>query len=495
MKHKFVLAVSLALVACTLLASCGNAAADDQPALSIETDADTAPVSVEETTAEYRLETMDLEGHNFRILTRQDNSNSWKVLDVSAESENGDAINDAVYRRNLTVCESYNITIERVSVVDTNHVKTVQNSVLAGDDAYDTVQATIENQCSMLGKELLLNMTGLPYLDFTRSWWDVSAMNDICYNDKIFFALGDINIADNNATWCVAFNRVIAADYTDIPDLYQTVKDDKWTVDSLYDYAKAAASDVNGDGKMEWDQDKWGLIDQYECAPAFLVCSGYTSVVKQADGTLKYNLDDSALITAYEKVYNFISDRTFQLNIDDLSFTGKWDTAAIGNFKSSNSLFYMCPIVSCTLMRDMEDEFGMLPVPKLDEGQDVYYSTFQYNNATTYSIPKSSSEPDRTALILEALAHESAGTLTPAYYDITLKRKVGRDDESADMLDIIFSTRRFDIGQAFGASVGIYGFLQDQCRPSTFSYVSNEASKHSAITEALDKIVEVINAQ
>jgi hypothetical protein len=40
-------------------------------------------------------------------------------------------------------------------------------------------------------------------------------------------------------------------------------------------------------------------------------------------------------------------------------------------------------------------------------------------------------------------------TVTPAYYDITLEGKQLRDDESAEMLDIILGSRVFDLGQFY----------------------------------------------
>jgi len=49
--------------------------------------------------------------------------------------------------------------------------------------------------------------------------------------------------------------------------------------------------------------------------------------------------------------------------------------------------------------------------------------------------------------ILEALSAESKYTLRPAYYDVTLKTKMARDEDSSDMLDIIFRNRVWDIGE------------------------------------------------
>lgn len=48
--------------------------------------------------------------------------------------------------------------------------------------------------------------------------------------------------------------------------------------------------------------------------------------------------------------------------------------------------------------------------------------------------------------VLEAMAYYSQDTLTKAYYDVTLTNKYFRDEESGDMLDIIFANRTYDIG-------------------------------------------------
>ena len=40
-------------------------------------------------------------------------------------------------------------------------------------------------------------------------------------------------------------------------------------------------------------------------------------------------------------------------------------------------------------------------------------------------------------------------TVIPAYYEKVLKGKIARDDESSDMLDIIYSSRVYDLGDTF----------------------------------------------
>lgn len=62
-------------------------------------------------------------------------------------------------------------------------------------------------------------------------------------------------------------------------------------------------------------------------------------------------------------------------------------------------------------------------------------------------IPKSAPDTERTGLILEALAAESRYTVIPAYYDIAFKDS--GEEESVDMLDIIFSSRVYDLGELY----------------------------------------------
>ena len=64
-------------------------------------------------------------------------------------------------------------------------------------------------------------------------------------------------------------------------------------------------------------------------------------------------------------------------------------------------------------------------------------------------MPVTTRDPDRTGFILEAFSAKSAEIVTPAFYDKTLIGKSTRDDESAEMLELIFSSKKYDIGNFF----------------------------------------------
>jgi hypothetical protein len=113
-----------------------------------------------------------------------------------------------------------------------------------------------------------------------------------------------------------------------------------------------------------------------------------------------------------------------------------------------------------TMLREMECNFGILPNPKLNEAQSEYYNAVHAWCTTSVSIPITA-DPERTGIVLEALTAESYYTLRPAYYDISLKNKLMRDDESGEMLDLIFDTRCYDLGHVYnwGGVFDMFGSL------------------------------------
>jgi hypothetical protein len=144
-------------------------------------------------------------------------------------------------------------------------------------------------------------------------------------------------------------------------------------------------------------------------------------------------------------------------------------------------------------LRNMDDDFGILPLPKYSEFQEKYYSDVNSYSGYMIGIPKSASEPERTSVILEALAAESRYTLLPAYYDITLQRKFTRDEESGAMLDILFSTTVYDSGSAYNFA-GIWGEMSNLCSKEDRNFVSWCEKYELKVIQAIEKMVAQVEA-
>ena len=75
---------------------------------------------------------------------------------------------------------------------------------------------------------------------------------------------------------------------------------------------------------------------------------------------------------------------------------------------------------------------------------------------------------EMVAVLSEALCGESYETVTPAYYQSSLKDKAARDEIAYDMLDLIRDSRKFDFGYLYNFNItycGYASFMENLMNP------------------------------
>lgn len=436
---------SLFLSAAILISfvSCGSS--DENSGMETTSDTIITESQPEETTfiISPDLPERDLEGYEFKLLTTDEVGTGRYSIEIDADTENGDPLNDAVYKRNMYVEEQFNIKITQIPYAKASFRQTFKNSVLAADDSYDILVDTYDIILPM-GREYGLDISSLPYVDIDKPWWDGSVIKQAAVNGKMYGLFGDINIVDNAATWCLLFNKKLAEEFN-IGDLYKTVRDGKWTLAELKKNIKGVSNDINGDSVMDIN-DRWGLITSGNTLVALLWSCGGNIGKLAKDGTLNLTIDSERNIDALNAAWELVADTA---NVLDISRTsGDWNIFR-SVFNDGRALFIAGVVNYVDYFRDMKDEFGIIPMPKYDEKQSDYISISQEWMATMFMAPITASDPERTSIILEAMASASVSTITPAYYDTVLKWKRARDNESSEMLDVIFASRVFDIVYAY----------------------------------------------
>jgi hypothetical protein len=157
-------------------------------------------------------------------------------------------------------------------------------------------------------------------------------------------------------------------------------------------------------------------------------------------------------------------------------------------FQENRSLFLLAQITFIHRTRTMESDFGILPSPKLDETQATYYTSINPLSSNSIAVPITTRDKEKTSAVLEALAAESKYTLMPAYYDITITNKMIRDEESAEMLDLILSTRVFDLGFIF--NWGNLGDIPLSFYPNGGNFVSTYERREPTAISAMEKTIE-----
>jgi len=430
----------------------------------------------------------DFEGYTFTFLSHRHEHVDWMTPDpreIVAEAENAELINDAVYRRNLMIEENYNVKINMFTAVD--EVAALEKAVKSDSDDYDAVIVINFNVPKAVHQGNLLKITNLPYVDLSKPWWD-SAVNALSIDEKNYLLAGDLLILDNEATTAFIFNKNLLEDYA-LETPYILVNNNKWTMDKLGELTKGASKDLNGDGVMDY-KDQWGLYTYGGTLHALLVSGGGSLALKDENDIPYMTLTNEKNLRIIDKAMDVMYDKQNVLNVQNISTSTPGQTG-YDSFSEGRVLFYWVRMRVVEVMRNMENDFGIIPMPKYDENQDKYYSVVNANSGVLLGVPKSVRNIERTSIILEAMSAESRYTLQPAYYDVTLTRKFTRDSDSEEMLDIIFGSRTYDIGAVYSFGNVYLEFISlsyTEDRNVMSYYAKNELRMQTDI----DKIVSIL---
>ncbi|MBO5218991.1 MAG: dihydroxy-acid dehydratase, partial [Clostridia bacterium] len=88
---------------------------------------------------------------------------------------------------------------------------------------------------------------------------------------------------------------------------------------------------------------------------------------------------------------------------------------------------------------------GILPFPKYEESQKAYH-TFSRSTHAVIGMPVTCPDYDRAGAVLEAIACVNHETVVPVYFETALKVKYSRDDDSAEMYDLILAGSTLNFG-------------------------------------------------
>lgn len=430
MKNRYFL-----VVLCLLLTSCGEEAISNA---QTETDLQTAVTETAETTAEQEavpiLPEADYKGDDFCFLNG--NTASWMTTYVvTAEEEVGEAVNDAIFQRNRATEEQFNVKITEISTK--NLVKDAQKSIQAGDDTFDVILMTMN--LDLIVNNMVLDFTEIPHLDLSAPWWIQKPMKDLTICGKTYCGMSLFDTTHYDSTRPVLFNKKLIADY-DMESPYALVRDGKWTLEKFREMGMTAAKDIDGDGTWT-EADQYGLTTwygQYSCTVPTGIGAMMT-VTKDEEDLPYFDLNTAYYIerlTAAADLYvNYPGLRNPAGNADN--------NGGVEVFREGRALFYIEGLGNAQKLRQMDIDFGIVPAPKYNEEQKDYISHGGY--PFFMMIPTTNSDLDRTGVLLESLAYESMKTVKPAFYDNMLMGKITRDNDSEEMLDIVFSTLQYDL--------------------------------------------------
>ena len=84
----------------------------------------------------------------------------------------------------------------------------------------------------------------------------------------------------------------------------------------------------------------------------------------------------------------------------------------------------------------MDDDYGIVPIPKYDKDQDNYITQIG-TSTSTFFIPTTQDDLDLIAKFIECEAYFGYSEVSPIYYEAALKAKYASDPNMGQMLDIV----------------------------------------------------------
>ena len=430
----------------------------------------------------------DYGGKDFNVATRPFDMSTEIFYMFTSEEENGDLINDALYRRTVAVEEKYKVKINQIP--SDSPYQAVRKSVKAGDDYFNLVEELGWAGFPLSNEGLVVNMYDVPYVSEAmaenKPWWDSALARDMTINDKLYFNAGDIVMFDDILVYVILFNKGLFAE-NNLEYPYQYVNDGTWTYDKMFNLTRGLNKDIDGNGALD-QFDQWGIMGEHHSSGRLFQSSGETSIKIGNDGYPYFALEDTRALDVMNKLMPYIVDGESMFLAEDIK--NPKSESVYGEmavyFQEDRLFMWLATLGNVTRgnLRAMETDFGIIPTPKYNEFQEKYY-TFVEMSASMVSIPITA-DLAFSGHITEALAYESKYTLTPAFYDLTLRTKTARDDESEAMLDIIFNNKNYDLG-TFNTSFLVHDIFPKSVSTSGGNMVSLIESRKGAINAAIEK--------
>ncbi len=435
MKNRTLILFLSLLLATTSLTACGGE--------TTETTADTTATVAAETTPEETkhvadyLPDADYDGYEYRIVEYEE----WPA---HIDEPSGDIIDDSIYQRNSLVEETYNVSFVTTPYLFTDYEKVttlVQNAGRAQSDDFDLATVVFRGAYQNVLEGFVPVASSLPVIDMSQPWHNQTTNEGLTIDGVTLldFTSFDMNPGGSG----MIFNKNLTVDLN-LGNPYDMVRDGTWTVDTVYAMAEQAILDLDGDGQMT-AADRFGFITEWDRI-GFVAYFGTGNLLVDIVDGIPVASQSEKLIDAFTKCVSYLKIDGAML--DTFKEYGTAESSRVAGrelFKQGNGLFIITGTNSLTTMGDMEDDYGLVPLPKWDEAQDQYYAAFDMD---IIAVPLSAStDLERVCVIKEALAVESLNITYPAYYENALQNRYVRDQDSIEMMEIITAGVVNDLGQ------------------------------------------------
>lgn len=434
--------------------------------------------------------------YNFKGKTFTNFGIGWQAPEK--EEETGNVMSDAFYFRQRAIEEAFGLVWKNARAVNVDPnlsatVEDIKQDVLAGVGAYDASYGNGMHCQNLLVQDALYDLSSFEVLDFERDWWPEGLEETYGFMGALYFLNGPIISSFYQDGCCVLFNKQVAEDYG-LTDVYSIVKDGDWTWDKMFEVAACVPQNENGSGAYRYANPNGpGTIMSHDVPLTLFDEDGLPYYAESVPVEI-FNIADkfSKIFSDNAQTVNTLGEASGHGEED---FEDKYGYEGVNEmFEAGEILFMFTTTENAAELRTLDVKFGILPFPKGSETQENYVSPAHYNGFRNVFVPKSIKDPQKTDVVLEAMAALGYKYFKPVYYDTILKGRTVHDYESKDMVDIIFNTKRFDLLPIVdkGANMNSYGELTNIFRYSVEETSDTLTSRYFLKSKIVNSNIQMI---
>lgn len=493
----------LAVLLCALTAltafSCGDGGKTNAPG---ETTSGAAETQTETTTEppEYTAPGKNYNGAQFTFFIWHVDT-KWLLTTfdgIFAKEETGEPMNDSIYRRTAKVEETLGVKIKTFLSTGgwaADAVSPYTQSILAGDTTYSAGIINGSNLKTVFGTDgLLYDLNKLETLDLSKSWWDPKATDEFTIGGKAYTTTGDMCVYTTGAVGCLYFNKEMIGEYK-LESPYKLVSDKKWTLDKLNEQSAAVSRDLDGNGTFD-EKDVLGIGCSKTVLQQCVCSSGIRVTTKNKSGVSELTLNNPKTTLVIDKVVGLIRNPKVAMYSDDYASKATTGDAftdvMLPSFMENRLLFNFNWIFAALDLRNMDADFGILPMPLYDEKQDEYYSQLSTGWAAFVTVPATCKDTELTGNVFDAMGYYSQQYVTTAFIDTTVTSKALRDEESVAVMELLYDSMTYDLYDVYAWS-GIFNAVTDCATKKennfTSAYAAKEAAAKTAIKTTFDQLL------
>ena len=458
-------------------------------------------------------ELVDMNGYVYKAYVRahagdtldeqiEHGNNFYKCIDFWIDEANReqDAISFAVYNRNSRIESDYNCKIRQVA----SNGSQIEHltSAYANGDGYDLTIISARPAAQAATRNLLRNLTYLPYTDLTHPSFDPNSVEELSVEDKLYFVSGDMNVSTLEVAGLSLANMEFYADLADsivelfegdlsYANLYSLITSKKWTMETMMKIATLANLDndeTDGDLSVIDKGDTIGYHQYLNSTLWYFYASGGRITTKNDNGVPELTIKTARNQDLVNYIYDHLNS-TISVPWIPNSYSAILDQ----NFLTGDVLFMDCSLyeIRMEIYPRAEFEYGILPCPIYEEGDD-YHSVIFFNNwAHLWAIPCMNENLENAQRMLQIMAVYSSlsDSTMYAYYDRTIYLNAAPDNGSREVMDTIRQSMVYDIALLYDWG-GLETMLNDLDTATSNPYAAAVNGIETRINPLIQSTVE-----